>query len=70
MEIKTGDVVAVMGDKDGNHTYLRHAGRGGIWTGVVEEIEGDRALVGGSWRPLDHYTVMLCGSSRAQQAIK
>ena len=65
MKIKTGDVVAIRGDEDGKHTYLRHAGRGGIWTGVVEKIEGDRALVGGRWRTIDHCTVMFCGSSRA-----
>lgn len=52
--IEIGDVVAIRGDLQWNHTlncckytpdqmidgkYLRHTGHGGIWTGKVEKIK-------------------------------
>ena len=76
VDIKVGDVVAIRGDKRINYDgqcaytdsqlfdgkYVRHTGHGGIWTGVVKKITGDRALVGGGWLFLDHYEVMFRGS--------
>ena len=75
--IRVGDVVAIRGDlrinNDGrcaytadqlvNGKYVRHSGHGGIWTGVVEKIDNDRALVGGGWRTLETYEVMFLNNN-------
>jgi len=59
--IRVGDVVAIRGDlrlrMDGScqytpnqlalGKYLKHQTHGGVWTGIVEKIEGDMARVGG-----------------------
>lgn len=71
-DIMIGDIVAIIGAKrinlnsqcaylpsqliDGK--YLKHTGNGGIWTGKVEKIDNGMALVGGVWRPIDHYEIM------------
>lgn len=70
--LEVGDVVAIRGDLrlDINGRcqytpdqlvlgqYVKHTGHGGIWTGPVERVEGDLALVAGGWRGLDRYEVM------------
>lgn len=63
MTFRVGDEVAIRGDLRINRgqcvytpdqlvdgKYLKHTGHGGIWTGEIEKIDGDMALVGGGWR--------------------
>lgn len=75
MKLKIGDLVAIRGDKRKKHNgecqylpqqlilgkYLKHTRHGGIWLGKIEKIQGDMALVGGGWRPLNHYEIIIEG---------
>lgn len=38
--------------------YVKHTGHGGIWTGVVANVDGDMALVAGGWRCIEQLEVM------------
>ncbi|HCU2480908.1 TPA: hypothetical protein OUK43_000391 [Pseudomonas aeruginosa] len=68
-QLQVGDTVAIRGDRrltmnsicqylpeqlvDGK--YLKHTGHGGAWTGRIDKIQGEEALVGGGWRHLSMY---------------
>lgn len=68
-DLQVGDTVAIRGDRrlrmDGSSEYapeqlvdgkyVRHTGHGGVWTGRVDKIQGDEALVGGGWRHVSRY---------------
>ncbi len=41
--------------------YVRHTGHGGIWTGVVERIDGDMVKVAGAWRGIGMVEVLSRG---------
>lgn len=79
--LQVGDTVAIRGDRrlriDGScqylpeqlvdGKYLKHTGHGGVWTGKVQKIQGDEALVGGGWRhlrrmPAGAFVTEGCGS--------
>lgn len=76
--IRIGDEVAIRGDLRRNLSgqcayteeqlvdgkYLKHTGHGGIWTGVVEKVVGEEALVAGGWRHISRYEV-LCRRDKA-----
>lgn len=67
MAIKAGDIVAIRGDKriniDGQCAYtenqlimgkyVKHTGHGGVWTGKVERVQDNRALIKGGWLHTD-----------------
>lgn len=71
MSLQVGDVVAIRGDlrlrmdRECQYTpdqlvdgrYVKHTGHGGVWTGRVDAIKGDEALVGGGWRHVSRYEI-------------
>lgn len=80
--IRAGDVVAIRGDlrlrKGGscqytpdqlvNGKYLKHTGHGGIWTGIVQAVNGDMAFVGGGWRGVEILEANVCVMEAAASA--
>ena len=72
--MKVGDVVYIRGDKRINNDgrcaytpdqlvdgkYIKRHGSDKAWEGPVTKIDSadGRALVGGGWRPIDHYELV------------
>lgn len=72
-QLTIGDLVAIRGDLrrnlDGRCAYapdqlaggkfIKRAGSDVAWTGKVEAIDGDMAKVGGGWRGIERYELVM-----------